>query len=79
MPKPRFNIRFISFSVQFDKLGLTDNQNPYGVLPPILGRSMGRSAGIMVADYIAKMIDSRRGKREAPTPPPDANFHGGER
>lgn len=33
-------------TIDFDKLGLTDNENPLGVLPPIFGaRNMGRAAG----------------------------------
>lgn len=32
-------------TIDFDKLGLTDNENPLGVLPPLLARSMGRAAG----------------------------------
>lgn len=32
-------------TIDFDKLGLTDNENPLGVLPPIFARSMGRAAG----------------------------------
>lgn len=32
-------------TIDFDKLGLTDNENPLGVLPPVLARSMGRAAG----------------------------------
>ena len=70
---------FFFFPVQFDKLGLTDNQNPYGVLPPTLDRGMGRAAGMMIADYIAELMNNRRHKREVPKPPSNANFHGGER
>lgn len=51
------------FLVDFDKLGLTDNENPYGVLPPLLARSMGRAAGNFLADYIGNILDRRRGKR----------------
>lgn len=32
-------------TIDFDKLGLTDNENPLGVLPPLFARSMGRAAG----------------------------------
>lgn len=32
-------------TIDFDKLGLTDNENPLGVLPPVFARSMGRAAG----------------------------------
>lgn len=34
----------MNIPVDFDKLGLTDNENPLGVFP-FLGRSMGRAAG----------------------------------
>lgn len=73
------------FAVDFNKLGLTDNENPYGVLPPVLARSIGRAAGGMLVDYIASVLQKRRGKRSAqgkpPEPPPAMKhaFHGGER
>lgn len=71
-------------SVDFDKLGLTDNENPYGDLPPFLGRSMGRAAVSLMADYIGQYLDRRRGKREVAIAPKveDAvldKLHGGER
>ena len=68
-------------AVDFDKLGLTDNENPYGVLPPVLARSMGRMSGILLADYIGQVLKRRRISRAEPPPPqpPFANFHGGER
>nr|CAD7394979.1 unnamed protein product [Timema cristinae] len=72
----------LPFTINFDKLGLTDNQNPYGVLPPLLARSMGRMSGNLIADYVAKILDRRRQSRSATPPPPQpahANFHGGER
>ncbi|RZF32952.1 hypothetical protein LSTR_LSTR000822 [Laodelphax striatellus] len=74
----------LPFTIDFDQLGLTDNQNPYGVLPPILARSMGRSMGVMLADYVASLLDKRRRRtsREEPAPqqpPPRGVFHGGER
>lgn len=73
------------FSVDFNKLGLTDNENPYGVLPDVLARSMGRAAGNMLVDYIAKVLRKRRGKRSTEEElhhlPPHLKdvFHGGER
>ncbi|KAL0279350.1 UNVERIFIED_CONTAM: hypothetical protein PYX00_000933 [Menopon gallinae] len=69
----------LPFTIHFDKLGLTDEQNPYGVLPPLLSRSMGRAAGTIAADYLAQLLSSRRDKREAPSPPNETIFHGGER
>lgn len=39
-------------TIDFDKLGLTDNENPLGVLPPIFGaREMGRAAGSALRTY----------------------------
>lgn len=63
---------FSIFSVDFDKLGLTDNQNPLGVLPPLLARSMGRAAGSILADYVSDYMRTRRRKRNVP------NFTGNE-
>jgi hypothetical protein len=53
----------LPLTIDFDKLGLTDNENPLGVLPPIFARSMGRAAGSMLADYIRKYLN-RRQKRD---------------
>ncbi|XP_055610630.1 uncharacterized protein LOC129757431 [Uranotaenia lowii] len=50
-------------TIDFDKLGLTDNQNPLGVLPPLLARSMGRAAGSILADYVSDYMRTRRRKR----------------
>lgn len=75
----------LPFTIVFDKLGLTDNENPYGVLPAILGRSLSRTAGEVVADYIGELLSHRRTTREAGSPapvpqqPPGLNLHGGER
>lgn len=72
----------LPFSIDFDLLGLTDNQNPYGVLPPLLGRSLGRQAGSYFADYVAHFLDRKRNSRSAPPPtysPKEPLFHGGER
>ncbi|CAG9854619.1 unnamed protein product [Phyllotreta striolata] len=74
----------LPFTIDFNKLGLTDNENPYGVLPPLLARSMGRAAGSALADYISSMLERRRSRRSTgkpakePEPLPHA-FHGGER
>ncbi|CAH1977551.1 unnamed protein product [Acanthoscelides obtectus] len=75
----------LPFTIDFNKLGLTDNENPYGVVPPLLARSMGRAAGNVLADYIGGLL-ARRSTRSVPPTPlkekrvphPDA-FHGGER
>lgn len=80
-----WNLKCFRFAVVFDKLGLTDNENPYGVLPAILGRSLSRTAGEAVADYIGDLLSHRRRTREAGTPlpipprPAGLNMHGGER
>ena len=73
-------------TVDFDKLGLTDNENPYGDLPPIFARSMGNAAASMMADYVGQYLDNRRGKRSTrDAVPPEAEkivldrLHGGER
>lgn len=49
--------------MDFDKLGLTDNQNPLGVLPPLIARQMGRAAGSLLADYVSRYLRSHNGKR----------------
>ncbi|XP_047343266.1 uncharacterized protein LOC124946529 isoform X1 [Vespa velutina] len=69
----------LPFTIDFDKLGLTDNENPYGALPPAFDRSArGRKAGMIMADFIAAFIKRRLHKRDTIEVPKDA-FHGGER
>lgn len=65
---------------------MTDNENPYGDLPPIFARSMGRAAASAMAEYVGQYLDNRRGKRSTNEPiPPETErmvldkFHGGER
>lgn len=82
-PSPKENhavrITCFFFSVDFDKLGLTDNENPYGALPPSLDRKLkSRQAGMMMADFIAAFIKRRLYKRDMTEVPRNA-FHGGER
>ncbi|XP_075980969.1 uncharacterized protein LOC142979739 [Anticarsia gemmatalis] len=73
------------FSIDFDKLGLTDNENPFGDFPPILSRSMGRAAVSVMADYIGQYLNRRRGKRSTITVTPEQEkaaldkLYGGER
>ncbi|XP_044745953.1 uncharacterized protein LOC123307632 [Coccinella septempunctata] len=75
----------LPFTIDFNKLGLTDNENPYGVLPPLLARSMGRAAGNLLGDYIGRFLHHRRTKRGLKADPPKLprehqnTFHGGER
>lgn len=91
-PKKLLSTCLVLFAaVDFDKLGLTDNQNPYGVLPPLLARSMGRATGQLVADYVGQWLQRRRTQRSVPPSsynqqqqqpkkmPDDALLHGGER
>ncbi|KAG5676780.1 hypothetical protein PVAND_006589 [Polypedilum vanderplanki] len=77
----------IPLTIDFDKLGLTDNQNPLGTL---LARSMSQSTGEILADYVFKYLKHRSRRHTADniqsvdkeTPPklPFENaFHGGER
>lgn len=56
-------IIIICILVDFDKLGLTDNENPFGDVPPLLARSVGRAAGGVIADYIGNILENRRAKR----------------
>lgn len=72
----------IPLTIDFDKLGLTDNQNPLGTLGPLLARSMSQTVGEKLADYVYKYIKHSRGKRdlnEIPKLPFENAFHGGER
>ncbi|XP_073840212.1 uncharacterized protein [Musca autumnalis] len=61
-PEGFFSNLTISFpvTIDFDKLGLTDNQNPLGDLPPIFARSFGHSAGEMLGDYVTKLLHFKR-------------------
>ncbi|KAL9906561.1 uncharacterized protein ACN2A1_005863 isoform 1-T8 [Glossina fuscipes fuscipes] len=61
-PEGFFSNLTISFpvTIDFDKLGLTDNQNPLGDLPPIFARSFGHTAGLMLSDYMTKYLHFKR-------------------
>uniref|UniRef100_A0A182P480 Uncharacterized protein n=1 Tax=Anopheles epiroticus TaxID=199890 RepID=A0A182P480_9DIPT len=58
----------LPITIDFDKLGLTDNQNPLGVLPPLFARSMGQAAGSVLADYVSDYMRLQRRKRSIPSP-----------
>ncbi|KAH8305011.1 hypothetical protein KR059_001941 [Drosophila kikkawai] len=65
-PEGFFSNLTISFpvTIDFDKLGLTDNQNPLGDLPPLFARSFGHEAGHMVGEYVARYLHVQRRKRD---------------
>ncbi|KAH8365520.1 hypothetical protein KR093_001640, partial [Drosophila rubida] len=64
-PEGFFSNLTISFpvTIDFDKLGLTDNQNPLGDLP-FFSKSFGRGAGKMVGEYVARYLHIQRRKRD---------------
>ncbi|ALC44419.1 CG7201 [Drosophila busckii] len=64
-PEGFFSNLTISFpvTIDFDKLGLTDNQNPLGDLP-FFARSFGHGAGQMVGEYVARYLHVQRRKRD---------------
>ncbi|XP_050092697.1 uncharacterized protein LOC126575821 [Anopheles aquasalis] len=64
----------LPITIDFDKLGLTDNQNPLGVLPPLFARSMGQAAGSVLADYVSDYMRVQRRKRSIPSPGANENF-----
>ncbi|KZC06447.1 PREDICTED: uncharacterized protein LOC107194880 [Dufourea novaeangliae] len=69
----------LPFTIDFDKLGLTDNENPYGVLPSAFD-STGRDQGSSTAEFMAAFVKRSFSKREAITDLPENNaFRGGER
>ncbi|KAH8305245.1 hypothetical protein KR018_006264 [Drosophila ironensis] len=65
-PEGFFSNLTISFpvTIDFDKLGLTDNQNPLGDLPPLFARSFGHEAGHMMGEYVARYLHVQRRKRD---------------
>ncbi|XP_060660290.1 uncharacterized protein LOC132794072 [Drosophila nasuta] len=64
-PEGFFSNLTISFpvTIDFDKLGLTDNQNPLGDLP-FFARSFGHGAGQMVGEYVSRYLHIQRRKRD---------------
>ena len=77
----------LPLTIDFDKLGLTDNENPLGTLGHLLARKMSQTVGEQLADYVYKYLKHSRGKRdvknqmenEIPKLPFENAFHGGER
>ncbi|XP_076283923.1 uncharacterized protein LOC143210694 isoform X2 [Lasioglossum baleicum] len=65
-------------TVDFDKLGLTDNENPYGVLPSAFDGT-ARDQGSTTAEFIASFVKRGLSKREAIQDLPKNAFYGGER
>lgn len=70
---------FTHRSVDFDKLGLTDNENPLGVLPPVFGRSMGRSmgraAGSLLSNYVGQYLHIRKKRETIASSSGDQHYH----
>ncbi|GAB0090926.1 uncharacterized protein DMENIID0001_057060 [Sergentomyia squamirostris] len=56
----------LPITIDFDKLGLTDNENPLGVLPNIFARSMGRATGMLLSNYISSYMKGRKRREVAP-------------
>uniref|UniRef100_A0A1B0GPY3 Uncharacterized protein n=1 Tax=Phlebotomus papatasi TaxID=29031 RepID=A0A1B0GPY3_PHLPP len=50
----------LPLTIDFDRLGLTDNENPLGVLPNIFARSMGRATGMLLSNYISSYMKGRK-------------------
>ncbi|XP_043515240.1 uncharacterized protein LOC122531405 isoform X2 [Frieseomelitta varia] len=68
----------LPFTIDFDKLGLTDNENPYGVLPSTFDTT-AREQGSSVAEFIATFVKRGVNKREAIADLPKNALYGGER
>lgn len=68
----------IIFTVDFDKLGLTDNENPYGALPSAFDTT-ARDQGSNAAEFIATFVKRGISKREALADLPKNALYGGER
>ncbi|XP_059620734.1 uncharacterized protein LOC132264516 [Phlebotomus argentipes] len=69
-PPPGFfsNITIsLPLTIDFDKLGLTDNENPLGVLPNVFARSMGRATGMILSNYISSYMKGRKRREAAAT------------
>lgn len=68
--------------VDFDKLGLTDNQNPFGAFTSILSKNMGRMMKLGITDYVSALMNgNKRSTRSIPKPQKSIHsyFQGGER
>ncbi|XP_054011597.1 uncharacterized protein LOC128894134 isoform X2 [Hylaeus anthracinus] len=68
----------LPFTIDFDKLGLTDNENPYGVLPSAFDAT-ARDQGPTTAEFIAAFVKRGLSKRETVEDVPKNAFYGGER
>ncbi|XP_017755242.1 PREDICTED: LOW QUALITY PROTEIN: uncharacterized protein LOC108547303 [Eufriesea mexicana] len=68
----------LPFTIDFDKLGLTDNENPYGVLPSAFDAT-AREQGPNAAEFIATFVKRAISKREAIADLPKNALYGGER
>ncbi|XP_020718905.1 uncharacterized protein LOC105665771 isoform X1 [Bombus terrestris] len=68
----------LPFTIDFDKLGLTDNENPYGALPSAFDTT-ARDQGSNAAEFIATFVKRGISKREALADLPKNALYGGER
>ncbi|XP_076667450.1 uncharacterized protein LOC143368529 [Andrena cerasifolii] len=68
----------LPFTIDFDKLGLTDNENPYGALPSAF-EATTRDQASTTAEFIAAFVKRQLSKREAIADLPTNAFYGGER
>ncbi|CAL7949728.1 unnamed protein product [Xylocopa violacea] len=68
----------LPFTIDFDKLGLTDNENPYGTLPSAFDTT-AREQRSNAAEFIATFVKRGVSKREAATDLPKNALYGGER
>ncbi|XP_076234375.1 uncharacterized protein LOC143179164 [Calliopsis andreniformis] len=68
----------LPFTIDFDKLGLTDNENPYGALPSAF-ETTARGQDSTTAEFIAAFVKRELSKRDTIANLPTNAFYGGER
>ncbi|KOC63346.1 hypothetical protein WH47_04795 [Habropoda laboriosa] len=69
----------LPFTIDFDKLGLTDNENPYGALPSAFDATAREQGSSNTAEFIATFVKRGLSKREAIADLPKDVLYGGER
>lgn len=82
--RKRNNIIVCYVTVNFDELGLTDNENPFGAFQPLFARSLGSTMGSILTGYVADFMGNRRSIRSTRSIPDlpkpiHSYFKGGER